>query len=295
MVGILKIALLLLALSTFSCVEQSFREGVIVAGGTYVPAKTLNKGKEIYAEYCMACHGEKGDGKGVAAKGMAVPPRNFKSGIIKFGDAWSGELPGDESVYKILKHGLSGTAMLPWDLGEGQMEAVWQYIKTFAPKTWLGKDKKLGEKVKLSSDPYGMARRTSAINKGREVYHITASCQSCHRGYVTKGEYSAMSKRLTGEGVSELDEDFYQTKPQESEHDSVVIPPDFTWDRVRSARTVAELANRIAAGVGGTTMAAWKDTIEDSEIWAVAYYVKHLMDMRDKPQRKELMKRLKKK
>lgn len=289
----MKSLLFILIIFSSACVKEHFREGVIVAGGTYVDKNTLNKGREIYMEYCMACHGEKGDGKGVAAKGMDVPPRNFTNGIIKFGDTLSGELPHDEAIYKILKEGLSGTAMLPWDLQPGQMNAVWQYIKTFSPKTWIGKDKKLGEKVTLSPDPYGLARKTSAIRKGKAVYHVTASCQTCHQAYATKREISAMSLKVSGERVGEFDENLYHTKPQESEHDSVTLPPDFTWDRIRSAKTVEEIAMRVAAGIGGTTMPAWKETIEDSEIWAVSYYVKHLMDMRDKPERKDLMEKLK--
>ena len=141
----------------------------------------LNKGKYIYTEYCGPCHGKNGDGKGVAAKGMKVPPRNFKLGIIKFKDVAEG-LPSDESIYHTLKKGLNGTAMLPWDLSQGQMTAVWAYIQTFAPQTWVGKDKKIGKVIKATKDPYGLAHRSSAIARGKEVYHIVANCQSCHPG-----------------------------------------------------------------------------------------------------------------
>ena len=263
-----------------------------MAGGKYVTADTLNKGKEIYTEYCMACHGVKGDGKGVASKGMKVPPRDFRLGLIKFGDRMAGEIPHDKAIFKTLKEGLRGTAMLPWDLSKGQMDAVWQYIKTFAPKTWIGKDKKIGEKVHLSKDPYGLARKSSAIAKGREVYHITASCQTCHRSYVTPDELNQMSMKVNGE-AAEWDEEFNRLKPQESEYEAMTLPPDFTWDPIRSADSIEELAFRIAAGVGGTTMPAWKDTIEDEEIWAVSYYIKHLMEMRNRPERKVLMRKLK--
>ena len=275
------------------CMEKSFREGVIVAGGRYIPAKTLNKGKEIYTEYCMACHGQKGDGQGIAAKGMKVPPRDFRSGIIKFGDVLAGELPHDQAIHKTLKEGLAGTAMLPWDLSPDQMDAVWQYIKTFSPKTWIGKDKKLGKKVTLAPDPFGLARKSSAIMKGKKVYHMVANCQSCHRAYATHAELNQMSLKVHEETMTEFEKDLYQTKPQESEFNALTIPPDFTWDLVRSTRNVNDLAYRIANGVSGTTMPAWKDTIDDIEIWAVAYYVQHLMDMRNTPDRKNLMERLK--
>lgn len=282
------------------CEPNDFKEGVVMAGGQYVSAQTLNKGKQIYAEYCMACHGVNGDGKGVASKGLQPPPRNFKLGIIKFGNVVSGELPHDDAIYKALKHGLNGSAMLPWDLKQDQMVAVWQYIKTFAPDTWVGKDKKLGEKLndKELKDPFTIARRAQAIELGKKVYHVEANCQSCHRGYVSLSEYDAMSKELTGDGIAELDEDFYQLKIQESDHGYSVIPPDFTWHELRSVRNgggeeeIQDLYLRLLAGVGGTAMPAWKDTLEDHKIWALAYYVSHLRTFKNSPKRKEFVTRL---
>jgi mono/diheme cytochrome c family protein len=282
-------------ISVFSCKEQEFKEGVVVAGGKYVSAETLNTGKAIYKEYCMACHGVDGDGKGVAAKGLYPPPRNFKTGLIKFGNVTTGELTHDDAVYKLLKHGLNGTAMLPWDLEEGQMIAVWQYIKTFAPDVWLKKENELGEKITVTKDPYGLAHRDRAIEIGRDVYHGTANCQSCHRGYVTLDEFKDIAKRINDEDVDELDEDFYKLKPQESEHGYLTIPPDFTYHYARSVynNSVEDIYFRLAAGVGGTSMPAWKGTIEESEIWAVSYYVQHLMNMKsDSEKRAKLMNKL---
>lgn len=284
---------LVLLLSFVSCSKQTFTEDVTFAGSNHVKAETLNKGQKIYTEYCMPCHGVKGDGKGVAAKGLQVPPRDFTLGIYKFGQVPSGELPHDSDFHVILEKGLHGTAMLPWDMTKGQQDAVIQYIKTFAMKTWEGGDKKLGKKIVPTKDPFGMAHRTAAIEKGREVYHVTAQCQSCHRAYVDLNEYSAMSQKLNGESVSELEEDFYKTKLQESEYGYMTIPPDFTWNSVRSAVTEEELYVRLAAGVGGTAMPAWQDTITDEEIWAVAYYVKSLMNLKDSPERESLMSKLK--
>ena len=275
------------------CELSTFREGKFFAGEKYVHAATLNKGKQIYMEYCMACHGKKGDGRGVASKGMSTPPRDFTLGIYKFGDVLAGELPHDKSIFQLLDHGLNGTAMLPWDLSKDQKNAVWQYIKTFAPKVWEDKNKKLGKSIEITNDPYGLAYRQAAIDHGREVYHITASCQSCHRGYVTALDFSQMSKKLTGD-PEEIDDEFYQLKPQESDYNYSTIPPDFTFHSLRSIRgtNIKDLYLRISAGVGGTTMPAWKDTITDKEIWAVSYYVQSLIKMKDGPKRKRLIRKL---
>ena len=282
------------------CEPSEFREGKVMAGNQFVAAHTLNKGKQIYMEYCMACHGADGGGNGVAAKGLIPPPRNFKLGIIKFGNVVSGETTHDEAIYKTLKHGLNGNAMLPWDLKKDQMVAVWQYIKTFAPDTYVGKDKELGEKLEIGKDPFGLARKEQAIELGKKVYHFAANCQSCHRGYLNLAEYNRLGKEVEGsdyEMLTEFDEDYFQVKLQESEHGYQAIPPEFTWHELRSIRPdheVEDLYMRLLAGVGGTTMPAWKDTLEDQEIWAVAYYVQSLIRYKNSPKRQAFVESIKK-
>lgn len=272
-----------------SCSESHFKEGKIFAGNVYAPAKALNDGKSTYTEYCMPCHGVNGDGKGVSYKGLTVPPRNFKLGIFKFGRVVSGELPHDEDFYLILKNGLHGTAMLPWDLSDQQMFNVVQYIKTFAPEKWVGADKKLGEVIVASRDPYGEAHKDSAVARGKEIYHTGAQCWTCHRAYVSHAEMNEMAKKANGKAISEFDPDMYHIKMQPSDHGVATLPPDFTSDSVRSAKSIEELYIRLNAGVGGTVMPSWKGTLQDDEIWAVAYYIKSLMDLKNTPERQKLM------
>ena len=188
---------LTMVLGFSSCSENHFHEGKVL-GGKYIEAEELNLGKQIYSEYCMACHGVKGDGKGVAAKGLVPPPRDFTKGLFKFGWVVSGERPTDKSLHKLIRHGLNGTAMLPWDMSHDQVQAVIQYIKTFAPEVWEGKDKTPAKMVSAGKDPFGLARKAFAIEKGKEVYHVTAQCQSCHRAYVSKAELSSITYKLEG-------------------------------------------------------------------------------------------------
>ena len=281
------ILLLIISISFVGCQETHFKKGRYFAGGIYASAEKLNLGKSVYTEYCMACHGVDGDGNGVASKGLVPPPRNFKLGIYKFGKVIAGDLPRDQHIIDIIQNGLNGSAMFPWDISDDQADAVWQYIKTFAPETWDGKDKELGEDLVAKNDPFGLARKSFAIEKGKEVYHITAQCQSCHRAYISKQELSDLSLKLNDESIDpdDFEEDMYKVKLQDSEHNYRSLPPDFTWHWVRSASTVDEIYVRLLSGVNGSGMPSWKDTITDEEIWAVSYYVKSLMDLKDSQER----------
>jgi len=299
----MKILNVLLVLIFFSCQsEQGVKKDRVFVGNQKVSSKVLSKGKAIYLEYCMACHGVNGDGNGPAAKGSNPPPRNFTQGLYKFGLVEDGGLPSDEDFARIIQGGLKGTAMLKWDISDQQTYMVTQYIKTFAPQVWENKENIPGKKVTINPDPYSIARESSAIQKGKEVYHMVANCQSCHRGYATKDELNEMSQKYNDEPMTDFDEDLYLPKLQVSEYyfyddkerTAQFVPPDFTWHNVRSGSSVEEIAMRLAAGVTGSGMPAWKGTIEDHEIWAVAYYVKSLMKLKDnKAARKLFMSRLK--
>lgn len=276
-----------------SCNSGKMREVKIFAGGVRAEPSQLALGERIYLEHCYACHGKKGDGNGPASKGLVPPPRNFTQGLFKFGWVLSGELPTDEDLYRIIKKGLHGSAMLPWDLERPALMAVIQYIKTFAPHVWEGADKKLGNQVTLTKDPYGLAHQASAIKRGRDVYHLEANCQSCHRAYVSRKEFQKMNARVNGDEIAleDIEEDFYQLKNQESEYLfsgterlAKTLPPDFTWHSVRSAQTVEELYLRLKSGIGGTTMPSWHEVLSDHDLWAVSHYVRSLMDLKEKPE-----------
>lgn len=289
--------LLMLSFVLVSCDGMDFKESKTFIGGQVVDADTLNMGKQVYLEYCMACHGTDGDGNGPAAKGSVPPPRNFKQGLYKFGWVKEGGLPTDEDFKRIIQKGLKGTAMLPWDISDKQVFAVTQYIKTFAPQVWESKDVKPGKPIMVTADPFGLARKNSAIEMGKKIYHTDAQCQACHRGYITRDEWA----NYTGESVSNFDPEMYKLKLQESEyyfHDSKdrfakFLPPDFTWHDIRSATTVEDIYKRLVAGVTGTGMPIWRDVLEDQQIWAVAYYIKSLTELKGTEARKELMDKLK--
>ncbi len=280
-----------LSLIFVGCEGGDFKESKTFVEGKVVTADTLNLGQRTYVEYCIQCHGVKGDGNGVSAKGMFPPPRNFTLGIYKFGNVASGELLHDEDFYRIIRGGLKGTAMLPWDISDKRLDAVTQYIKTFAPKTWENKEAKLGEAIQATPNPFH-EKKEYAIEYGKEVYHAVANCNSCHSAYATKDELSAYSKKYK-QDMPEIGADFYTVKLQDGEHGSKNIPVDFTWHEVRTAATVEELYVRIASGIGGTSMPSWKGVIDDEQLWAVSYYVKSLMELKDTPARAELFNKLK--
>ncbi|HXI55671.1 MAG TPA: cytochrome c, partial [Polyangia bacterium] len=104
----------------------------VTLGGRQVSAAQLNHGGQVYTQYCRACHGVAGDGRGPAALGLRPPPRDLRLGVYKFGAVAAGQLPGDADFLRIIRGGLHGTAMLAWDVPVAELDDLIQYMKLFA-------------------------------------------------------------------------------------------------------------------------------------------------------------------
>jgi mono/diheme cytochrome c family protein len=260
-------------------------------GGKQVHASTLTRGREGYMLYCFACHGQDGDGKGPSAPSLRPPPRNFQQGLFKFAAVPGGTLPHDEDLLRIVKAGLHGTAMLPWDIPEPTLADIVQYIKTFSPK-W--KEEEPGEQVKPSgADPW-QGKVAEGVHRGKKVYHGLAQCLGCHPAYASKQEISDASMELTKNPTTSFREEMYSSELKESDYGVKILPPDFLRHEMRSIRPtsrVDDLFRVIASGVGGTAMPTWKNALPDDDLWALAHYVDSLAQIKGTPAAAELVKK----
>jgi mono/diheme cytochrome c family protein len=204
-----------------ACEEEQFTKSMTL-GGKQVSAETLNLGKEEYTHYCRACHGDQGNGKGPAALGLRPPPRDFTQGKFKFAAVESGSLPNDEDFRRIVKKGLHGTAMLEWDVPDGELANIIQYIKTFSPK-WL--KEKPGAPIVPTPDPWP-GQEQAAIQRGKELYHVTTQCAGCHPNYATKADVAAMTMKLKKFQVTSFRDDMYGSILKESEYRTTLAPVD---------------------------------------------------------------------
>lgn len=113
---------------------------LLVAGLTALPAFAAGfelkgdakKGETHFKTLCVACHGEKGDGKGPAGAALTPRPTNFT-------DPANAERLTDEWIYKMVKNGGAANGksplMVSWAgaLDEQGLRDVSAYVLTFKP------------------------------------------------------------------------------------------------------------------------------------------------------------------
>ena len=98
-------------------------------GDDQVSLADVKRGAEVYARYCMQCHGNTGDGNGIAAQYMIPKPRDYRPGIFKFTSTTYGSKPLREDLLRTIRRGIRGTSMPSFSLLPAKdQETVVDYV-----------------------------------------------------------------------------------------------------------------------------------------------------------------------
>jgi len=222
---------------------------IVVAAPTaaWAQAGDAGAGKAVYERKCLLCHGEKGDGKGPAAELLDPRPRDFTSGVYKIRTTAT-KTPTDQDLFKVITQGMPGTSMPGWDvLPERDRWNLVAYIKSFAAD-------KLKEAPKKQELPKEVASSADSIKRGKEMFEAI-ECNKCH-GAEGRGD---------GPSRPELKDDWGQP----------IRPANLTrWWTFRGGAGRSDIAMRLAAGVLGTPMPSFIDSVEKPEdIWHLTNYI----------------------
>ena len=138
-----------------------------------------SEGQKLYAAYCVSCHGEDLNGRGVVS-GMLDPyPRDFsKAQFI---------LAYEERFKDSILNGVAGTDMPAWKniLSEEKVETLVEFIKEktleSAPENYKRIDvtlPKIGDTERLDYKDKGKLIEAGDAEKGYEAFQ--KNCTSCH-------------------------------------------------------------------------------------------------------------------
>lgn len=209
----------------------------------------------IYLKRCAQCHGEEGDGQGVAAEFMYPAPRDFTLGLFKYKTTNAdSEFPTDADFRTTIRDGLTGTAMPGWKtiLSDAEIDALIQKIKVLG--YWDEEDPADLEPIDLGTPP---VVTPELLAQGREQF--VKACVQCHgetgRGNITSG------KRLK----DDLEARIWPRNLTQPE----------TW---RVTVDVEDVFQRLSTGIPGTPMPEHSTTMSADDRWAIANYVMTLRD-----------------
>ena len=222
--------------------------GAAQAAETATP-EDLKAGKFIYDRGCLHCHGEKGQGDGMAAPELDPRPRDFTKGLFKFRSTPNGAIPTLEDLARTVTHGLTGTAMGQWsEFSAKDRRAVLLYVMTFSERF------KTETPVPITvppQPPFSM----EAVKRGAKWY-TEVECNKCH-GAEGRGD---------GPSAADLKDD-WEKRP--------IRPGDLTQGhRFKRGPTPQDIYLTLYTGLTGTPMPSFADTLPKKEDeWDLVYYV----------------------
>ncbi len=221
--------------------------------GAQASQNLVRHGRDVYLAHCAVCHGESGDGNGMAAHMFLVRPRNFRRGLFKFRSTPSGSLPTDEDLLQTVTRGIRWTGMVGRsDLLEKDRKAVVEYLKTFSPRF---ASERPAPPVILSPAP---PKSRDFVAEGRRLYR-DADCAKCH------------GDRGIGDGPS--------APGMKDDWGWPIRPSDLTWRPLKRGSAPEEIYLTIATGLSGTPMPSYGDSLDSQEIWALVSYLESLVSI----------------
>jgi cytochrome c len=235
----------------------------------------LVTGRHLYANYCAACHGEKGDGNGPAAKYLNPKPRNLGEGNFRLVSTVN-RRPTDQDLLRVLEHGMPGSAMFPFaHLPEVDRQALVVYVHVLESTAFAERFRRdaaergeepnaeeLARDVQLVLQP-GAALEVpadfpppsaEAVKRGRELY--TRQCASCHG--------------TTGKGDGAQD--------QKNDDGTPTRPRDFGRGIFKGGREYRQLYTRILLGMPGSPMPSSLANMKPSEANDLIAFIWSLSD-----------------
>jgi mono/diheme cytochrome c family protein len=154
-----------------------------------VPLETREAlGDRLYAQHCVACHGEAGDGQGPAAPLLARPPRSFVTAAYRFRSNAPWDRPRDADLFRLITLGTGTGAAMPsfYFLSADERWALVSRIKEFSPAlrgTLLTGDPppSSGSAAARSgtAGPSTTSRPAPTAGSGRELWDALG-CARCH-------------------------------------------------------------------------------------------------------------------
>ena len=220
-----------------------------------VDLSNLARGQQIYTVNCAACHGEAGDGKGVAAYLLFPRPRNFQRSEFKLRSTEEGLLPTDEDLLKTVSQGIPGTAMFAFSevLSESDRRAVVSYVKSLSPRFKNAPPFTPAQMLRIPAPP---DPSPGLIAEGKAVYE-KFGCSKCHG---TEG-------RGDGPAAPELTDTSGDPFPAAA----------FASGIFKSGGQPAELYRILLTGMAGTPMPSFQQSLQqvykdDRAAWALVFY-----------------------
>lgn len=254
--------------------------GAAAPGAAAAPAASpkVDLGRQLYTRHCAACHGEQGDGKGLAALFLYPKPRDLRAGRFRLVST-ANNVPTREDLHAVLLRGMPGSSMPPWGhLSQTERDALvdevlrlWHvgvrdlYVRILKEDEELTDEEIASEEVQqdiaqyvaqvTTPGPSSVVPDIGAANPAEaEVAKLAYAKFGCLQCHGPQGKGDGVQKMIDSEGFA-------------------TAPRDFTAGIFKGGHDPASLYRRIAYGMPGTPMPSAQQMTPEQMV-ALVHYIR---------------------
>lgn len=254
----------------------------------------LARGSVLYKDKCVQCHGFAGDGRGPTSLFTHPVARDFRRGQYKFVSA-AGGVPSRADLEWVIRHGLTGNAMPPFELlPPADVAALAAYTTHLSLR---GQVEYAALAATLGED--GLDGDVSAFARG-ELAKAIAAWAAADAKAVRPAETPAVEPRDAGDpahdgrvrrgftlfrtsgGCVQCHKDYgREPNPLYDVWGTMVQPADLTVGDLKGGKSPLAVYRRIACGIQPSGMPA--ATLGEPQTWDVVAFVLSLPTPRHLP------------
>ena len=219
--------------------------------------ESIQRGRAIYEESCLLCHGAQGKGDGPAAffgaSYFSPRPNDFTLGQYKFRSTPSGTPPTDQDIFRTITNGVPG--YMPSFAGLSQEER-WQVVFFLKSLSSSSQDAPI-RTVQIGNPP--IPSTPESLERGRQVY-FQYECESCH-GSNGRGDV------LDFTGVDLTDSFGLPTRLSDL---------DFTKrSTFKNGSTARDVYRTLMTGLNGSPMPSYQDAFSghEEDAWHLVNFI----------------------
>lgn len=252
------------------------------------PLDQLVAGRDLYLKHCQQCHGQSGDGNGVAAKYLYPRPRDYRKGVFKFTSTPFGSKPRREDLIRTLDAGVPGSSMPSFKLlPKRERELILDYVLVLTHRGevegQLVYEAEAEEEIDPDNVPGIIASvlRTWTDAEQNEVHPLTPQPYVFTAEHVKAGQKAFLSK-----GCSKChgEDGRGQTKDNigKDAWGFATKAADLTAGLLHGGKRPIDVYRRIVSGINGTPMPGFRSVLEQEPdtIWNLTAYVLHVTNLR---------------
>ena len=212
--------------------------------------ESIQRGKEVFLQYCVGCHGRRADGRGIQALNLVPKPQNLRNAqFIKY--------LSDERIYTSISGGVRGTAMPAFEgimvIPKKDRWSVINYIRSLTAGDTINLPNSVAfqEVSATAKNPFS-PKDAELVKSGEQLYHNY--CANCHG--LNAGGDGVLAPNLT-------------PAPR-----NLVVITSWGEKPFIDYMSDARLYDSITNGVPGTSMLPWIKVLDDNQRWQIINYLR---------------------